>query len=62
MRNYAINLFYSEEDQGYIPDLRYCSAFGNTPAEALAEIQNAKEAWLAVARELGKEIPCQGDV
>ena len=65
MRNYSINLFYSEEDQGYIagiPDLSFCSAFGNTPAEALAEVQGAKEAWLAVAQELGKEIPRQGAV
>ncbi len=31
MRDYHINLFYSEEDEGYvadIPDLKHCSAFG----------------------------------
>ncbi len=60
MRDYHINLFYSEEDGGYIadiPDLDACSAFGNTPAEALAEVLNAKDAWLAAAREAGKPIP-----
>lgn len=34
MRDYHINIFYSEEDQGYvadIPDLNACSAFGETP-------------------------------
>ena len=34
-----------------MPDLQSCSAFGDTPAEALAEIEQAIEAWLAVARE-----------
>ena len=30
MKDYHINIFYSEEDEGYIadiPDLKYCSAF-----------------------------------
>ena len=52
MKDYHINIFYSEEDEGYIadiPDLRFCSAFGETPAEALAEVQKVKEAWLEVA-------------
>jgi len=38
MRDYHINIFYSEEDGGYIadiPDLEACSAFGDTPEEAL---------------------------
>ena len=33
MTDYHINIFYSEEDGGYItdiPDLDSCSAFGNT--------------------------------
>jgi predicted RNase H-like HicB family nuclease len=40
-----------------VPDLQSCSAFGDTPAEALAEIEQAIEAWLAVAREDGLPIP-----
>jgi hypothetical protein len=40
-----------------VPDLQSCSAFGGTPAEALAEIEQAIEAWLAVAREDGPPIP-----
>ena len=54
MKDYHINLFYSDEDQGYIadiPDLKHCSAFGETPSEALAEVLKAKEAWLASAKE-----------
>ena len=60
MKDYHINIFYSEEDGGYIadiPDLRNCSAFGKTPLEALAELQIAKGAWLEVARAEGKAIP-----
>ena len=44
MKDYHINVFYSEDDAGYIadiPDLRYCSAFGDTPSEAVAELEKA---------------------
>jgi predicted RNase H-like HicB family nuclease len=57
MKDYHINIFYSDEDEGYIadiPDLESCSAFGETPEAALAELEKAKDAWLEVARELGK--------
>jgi predicted RNase H-like HicB family nuclease len=40
-----------------VPDLQSCSAFGDTPAEALAEVEKAMEAWLAVARKDGLPIP-----
>ena len=55
-----INIFYSEEDEGYIadiPDLKFCSAFDDTPEEALREVQIAKAAWLEAARAEGKPIP-----
>ncbi|MBA4179133.1 MAG: type II toxin-antitoxin system HicB family antitoxin [Anaerolinea sp.] len=60
MKDYHINIFWSEDDGRYIadiPDLRYCSAFGDTPEEALAELKIARELWLQVAREEGGEIP-----
>jgi len=44
-----------------VPDLRSCSAFGDSPAEALAEVEKAMEAWLAVAREDGLPIPAPHD-
>ena len=59
-QDYHINIFYSEEDGGYIadiPDLEACSAFGETPYEALAEVEKAKQAWLEAARAEGKPIP-----
>jgi predicted RNase H-like HicB family nuclease len=58
--DYHINIFYSDEDRAYvadIPDLEYCSAFGATPQEALAEVERAKKVWLDAAREAGKPIP-----
>jgi len=60
MADYHINIFYSEEDGGYIadiPDLESCSAFGETPEEALSEVNRAKQAWLEAARDAGKPIP-----
>lgn len=60
MRDYHINIFFSEEDGMYvadIPDLEACSALGASPEEALAEVKLAREAWLAAAREAGKPIP-----
>jgi predicted RNase H-like HicB family nuclease len=60
VKDYHINIFYSEEDHAYvadIPDLKFCSAFGATPEEALAELHTARELWIETARELGKPIP-----
>lgn len=58
--DYHINIFFSDEDGGYIadiPDLDACSAFGLTPDEALREVQIAKTAWLKVAKAAHKPIP-----
>jgi len=60
MKDYHINIFYSEKDEAYIadiPDLKYCSAHGETPEEALHEVLIAKTAWLDVAHEEGIPIP-----
>jgi len=60
MKNHHINIFYSEEDEGYIadiPDLKFCSAFGATPEEALREVLTAKALWLEAALAENKAIP-----
>ena len=60
MKDYHINIFYSDEDGGYIadiPDLKACSAFGATPEDALREVEIAKAAWLDAARIEGKPVP-----
>ena len=60
MSEYHVNAFYSAEDGGFIadiPDLESCSGFGLTRQDALAEVEQAKDAWLAAAREDGRPIP-----
>jgi predicted RNase H-like HicB family nuclease len=59
MKDHHVNVFYSDEDEGYIadiPDLRLCSAFGATPQEALAEVLMAKEAWIKAAKAARKPV------
>ncbi len=60
MSDYHINVFYSDDDAGYIadiPDLKSCSAFGASPEEAVHEVMIAKAAWLKTARARRKKIP-----
>lgn len=64
VKGYHINVFFSDEDEGYIadiPDLEYCSAFGDTPDEALREVRLAQTAWLEAARDRGNPIPAPKD-
>ena len=60
MKDYHINIFYSDPNEGYIadiPDLSYCSAFGETPMEALEAVTRAKQAWMEAAKIENKPIP-----
>ncbi len=60
MSDYHINLFWSGEDECWIadiPDLKFCSAHGESPDEALREVMIAKKAWLATARAHKQRIP-----
>lgn len=55
--HYKIN---AEDDGCWIAtvsNLKYCSAHGDTPAEAAAQVQVAIEGWLETARETGLAIP-----
>ena len=57
---YAIEIFYSQEDEGYIamvPELPGCSAFGETEEEALKEVKVAIDLWLEIAEKEVREIP-----
>jgi len=59
-RHYHINLFWSDEDTCWIadvPDLKYCTTHGDTPAQALVNIEEAMDGWLEVARDKGIAIP-----
>ena len=60
MNRYHINVYWSEEDDCWVadvPDLQTCCAFGDTPDEAIAEVQVAMEGWLETARAHDLEIP-----
>jgi predicted RNase H-like HicB family nuclease len=60
MTEYHINVFWSDEDGQWIaeiPDLKGCSASGDSPEEAVKEVQIAKELWITVAKENGDTIP-----
>ncbi|MEO9028379.1 MAG: type II toxin-antitoxin system HicB family antitoxin [Ktedonobacteraceae bacterium] len=55
-----MNIFYRDEDEGYIADIsdfRGCPAFGNTPEEALKELQLASVAWIEAAIAEGVPVP-----
>jgi predicted RNase H-like HicB family nuclease len=57
---YHINIFWSELSGRWVadvPDLRFCSAHGDTPEEALTELETAMELWLDTAREEGIPVP-----
>ena len=57
---YHIDLFWSDEDDCWVanvPDLKYCSAFGDTPAEAAREIEIAMQLWLEVVSEKNRPLP-----
>ena len=57
---YHINLFWSQRDECWVadvPDLKPCSAFGDTPEEALAEAQVAVEAWIETAVANNMAVP-----
>lgn len=60
MKDYHINIFWSDEDKGYIadiPDLPSCSAFASTPESALIEALKAKKSWLSAAKKRNIKIP-----
>ena len=56
----------SEDDGGgflaTVPDLPGCMSDGETPAEAIENVQDAIEEWLDLARKLGRDIPTPSKV
>jgi predicted RNase H-like HicB family nuclease len=57
---YPITVFWSAEDQAWVadvPDLPYCSATGDTPHEAVSEVEVAIEAWVDAAQSSGRRVP-----
>jgi antitoxin HicB len=49
-----------EDGGGFIatvPDLPGCMSDGETPAEALANVQDAIAAWIEAAKDMGRVVP-----
>ncbi len=59
-RKYELIVFWSSEDDAFVvdvPELPGCMAHGATPAEAVANAQEAMEAWIEAARDAGRPVP-----
>lgn len=57
---YPIVVAWSDDDQAWVadvPDLRYCTAHGDSPEAAAREAMVARGQWLRAAREDGVAIP-----
>lgn len=53
-------VYWSAEDAAFVvdvPELPGCMAHGATPAEAVAQAQEAIELWIDTAREDGRTVP-----
>lgn len=60
MLKYEIILYWSDIDQvviAEVPELPGCKTHGDTYEEALAMAQEAMQAWIEVAAEVGKPVP-----
>ena len=56
---YHLNVFWSQDDGCWIadvPDLKYCSAHGDTPADAVEDAEVAIAVWIESANETGLAI------
>jgi len=58
---YTVKIFPDPESDGdYIAEiekLKGCSAFGETPEEALREVKITMQLWIEIAKKYGKPIP-----
>lgn len=60
MYKYETIIYWSEEDQVFLaeaPELPGCMAHGESPNQALVNVQEAMQLWLDTAREFGDPIP-----
>lgn len=59
MNKYERIVFWSEDDQKWlveVPELAGCMADGQTPLEALTNVELIIEEWLATAKAMGRDI------
>lgn len=61
-RGYGIRVFPVSQENGggwaaVVPELPGCSACGDSPSDAMAELQDAIDSWIQVTREFGDCVP-----
>ncbi|HLM68358.1 MAG TPA: type II toxin-antitoxin system HicB family antitoxin [Longimicrobium sp.] len=57
---YEVIIYWSSADDAFVvevPELAGCMTHGDTREQALANAEDAIQAWLATAREFGDPIP-----
>jgi predicted RNase H-like HicB family nuclease len=60
MNKYEIIIYWSSSDHVFIaeiPELKGCTAHGDTQDEALKQVNIVAEEWLKMAQEKGWQIP-----
>ncbi len=60
MHKYEIIIYWSNEDQAFIaevPELPGCMAHGDSQTSALANANEAIQAWIDTANEFGDPVP-----
>lgn len=64
MKYFVVIAPLSEEDGGgylgWVPDLKGCMSDGDTPEEALANVESAIGEWIAECKRLGRAVPKPG--
>ena len=58
--HYPLEVFWDEGSNAYIciaPDLLGCSAVGDTPEEAVKEMEIAMRLWINAALSMGRTLP-----
>ena len=57
---YPLEVFWDEGSEAFIciaPDLPGCSAVGDTPHEAVQEMETAMRLWIKAALDMGRALP-----
>jgi predicted RNase H-like HicB family nuclease len=57
---YELIVFWSREDSAFVvdvPELPGCMAHGATPADAVANAQDAIDLWIETAQGSGRTVP-----
>lgn len=58
--HYPLEVFWDEGSNAFIciaPDLPGCSAVGDSPKEAVREMEIAMRLWVEAAQSMGRDLP-----